>query len=147
MPRSPRKSDKGEHPAFPRVAEKAPPSWFSRLLGASDAAGAEVAINNFLSDLGPEEITPRLVSAVCAQYGVAEAKRDQIIHSILRAAAERQIKRDVLTEEGKQLMPRLAISLGIPEEEVTKAVTSGVMPKSLLLCGPWQGWILPRPSR
>src|SRR5438477_9940180 len=118
MPRRSSKADpKGANP-FERLPDKAPPNKLARFFGATDLAGAETTIVNFLADVGPDEVTPELVRAVCDQYGVPEAKRDHVIYTIFRAAIERRIKRDALTEDADRLVNRLATSLGIPSDEI-----------------------------
>ena len=111
---------------FQRRPDVTPPSKLARVLGASDPAGAETTIVNFLADLGPDEVTPELVRAVFEQYSVPDDRRDNIIYGILRSTIDRHVERGALTGDGKELIPRLAVALGIPADDIGK-VTSSVI--------------------
>jgi tellurium resistance protein TerD len=96
----------------------------AKRFGAGDPKGAEIAIVNFLADLGTADVTPELVAAVCVRYGVPAGQVEQVTYSILDATAEKYLKRDELTEEGQRLLPELAASLGITQPEVERVVAS-----------------------
>jgi hypothetical protein len=111
---------------FQRRPEIAPPGKLAKRFGASDPKGAEIAIVNFLADLGTTEVDPDLVAAVCERYGVTAERQEQVTYSILDATAEKYVKHDQLTEEGQRLLPELGKSLGITQPEVKRVVASVV---------------------
>jgi len=79
---------------------------------------------NLLLDLNPTELSPPVVRAICAEYGLNARQCEQAIYKIFRATVAHHMKRDVLTNAGVALIPQVGEALGVPNNEWDTIVRS-----------------------